>query len=86
MKSSDPTQLKVEALRNAARLKQKQLSGLLGIDQTYLSKIERGHIQMQEYHIQKLCKLYGFDAWDFEELEANDLVAAFIKNKQGKIG
>ena len=53
---------KIRALREDRDLKQATIGALLGVNQSYYSKQERGDKPFQIEHIKILCQYYGISA------------------------
>lgn len=60
--------LRIKELREQANLRQSQVAAYLGIDQSYLSKIESGERPISVEQLEKLAKLYGCNVEAFENL------------------
>jgi transcriptional regulator with XRE-family HTH domain len=50
---------RVKQLREQARLNQTQIAAFLGVDQSYVSKCEKGERQFNVDLLEKLCNLFG---------------------------
>ncbi len=70
---------KVKELREKAGLSQMQLAQFLEIDQSAISKCEKGERRFQVHHLEKLGSLFGFTLADLmnEEVQAQSLRIAF---------
>jgi transcriptional regulator with XRE-family HTH domain len=51
---------KIKALREKAGLNQVQIAQFLGVDQSTISKCEKGERQFQVDHLERLGSLFGF--------------------------
>jgi transcriptional regulator with XRE-family HTH domain len=51
--------IKVKHLREQSRLTQTQIANFLGVDQSYISKCEKGERQFNVDLLEKLCNLFG---------------------------
>jgi transcriptional regulator with XRE-family HTH domain len=51
--------IKVKHLREQSRLNQAQIAKFLGVDQSYISKCEKGERQFNVDLLEKLCDLFG---------------------------
>jgi transcriptional regulator with XRE-family HTH domain len=73
---------KVKELREKAGLNQAQIAQFLGIDQSTISKCEKGERQFQVDHLERLGSLFGFTLADLmnEESPNNALRIAFRAN------
>lgn len=71
--------LKVKELREKAGLNQTQLAQFLEVDQSTLSKCEKGERQFQVDHLERLGSLFGFTLTDLmnEEVVVKPLRIAF---------
>lgn len=71
--------LKVKELREKAGLNQTQLAQFLEVDQSTLSKCEKGERQFQVDHLERLGSLFGFTLTDLmnEEVLVKPLRIAF---------
>ena len=58
--------LKIKTLREQAGLKQNQVAAYLNIDQSYLSKIEKGERIITVEMLERLADLYGCDLEMFD--------------------
>jgi len=61
---------KVKTLREKAGLNQTQIAQFLGIDQTTISKCEKGERQFQMDHLERLGNLFGLPLADLVNEEA----------------
>jgi transcriptional regulator with XRE-family HTH domain len=70
---------KVKALREKAGLTQGQIALFLGIDQSSLSKCEKGDRQFQVDHLERLSSLFGVSLGDLmnEDVSVAPLQIAF---------
>jgi transcriptional regulator with XRE-family HTH domain len=70
---------KVKALREKAGLSQGQIAQFLGVDQSNISKCEKGERQFQVDHLERLGSLFGVSLGDLmnEELLVAPLQIAF---------
>ena len=70
---------KVKALREKAGLNQGQIAQFLGVDQSNISKCEKGERQFQVDHLERLGSLFGVSLGDLmnEELLVTPLQIAF---------
>ena len=70
---------KVKELREKAGLNQTQIAQFLGIDQSTISKCEKGERQFQMDHLERLGSLFGLSLADLmnEESQNNALRIAF---------
>jgi transcriptional regulator with XRE-family HTH domain len=50
---------KVKMLREKSALNQTQIAKFLGVDQSYISKCEKGERQFNVDSLEKLCNLFG---------------------------
>lgn len=62
--------LRIKALREQANLRQSQVAAYLGVDQSYLSKIETGERTISVEQLESLAELYGCDLAVFENPDA----------------
>ena len=71
--------LKVKELREKANLSQAQIARFLGVDQSTISKCEKGERQFQVDHLEQLGNLFGFTLADLidEKSQNNALRIAF---------
>lgn len=51
--------IRVKQLREQTRLNQTQIAAFLGVDQSYISKCEKGERQFNVDLLEKLCNLFG---------------------------
>lgn len=58
--------LRMKELREQAKLRQGHVAAYLGVDQSYLSKMETGERTMSVEQLEKLAELYGCDLEVFE--------------------
>ncbi len=58
--------LRMKELREYANLRQSQVAAYLGVDQSYLSKIETGDRAISIEQLERLAELYGCDLEMFE--------------------
>jgi len=70
---------KVKALREKAGLNQGQIAQFLGVDQSNISKCEKGERQFQVDHLERLGSLFGVSLGDLmnEEMMVAPLQIAF---------
>lgn len=70
---------KVKALREKASLNQEQIAQFLGVDQSNISKCEKGERQFQVDHLERLGSLFGVPLGDLmnEEVSLAPLQIAF---------
>lgn len=70
---------KVKALREKAGLNQGQIAQFLGVDQSNISKCEKGERQFQVDHLERLGSLFGVSLGDLmnEEMPVAPLQIAF---------
>jgi len=70
---------KVKALREKAGLNQGQIAQFLGVDQSNISKCEKGERQFQVDHLERLGSLFGVSLGDLmnEEMLVAPLQIAF---------
>ncbi len=70
---------KVKTLREKAGLSQGQIAQFLGVDQSNISKCEKGERQFQVDHLERLGSLFGLSLGDLmnEELPVAPLQIAF---------
>lgn len=70
---------KVKALREKADLSQGQIAQFLGVDQSNISKCEKGERQFQVDHLERLGSLFGVSLGDLmnEEMMVAPLQIAF---------
>ena len=70
---------KVKALREKAGLNQGQIAQFLGVDQSNISKCEKGERQFQVDHLERLGSLFGISLGDLmnEEVSVAPLQIAF---------
>jgi transcriptional regulator with XRE-family HTH domain len=70
---------KVKALREKAGLNQGQIAQFLGVDQSNISKCEKGERQFQVDHLERLGSLFGVSLGDLmsEEVSVAPLQIAF---------
>jgi len=70
---------KVKKLREKAGLNQAQIAQFLGVDQSTISKCEKGERQFQVDHLEQLGSLFGFTLADLmnDESPNNALRIAF---------
>lgn len=70
---------KVKALREKASLSQIQLAQFLGVDQSNISKCEKGERQFQMDHLERLGHLFGLSLGDLmnEDVLVEPLQIAF---------
>ena len=70
---------KVKALREKAGLNQEQIAQFLGVDQSNISKCEKGERQFQVDHLERLGSLFGVSLGDLmnEEMLVAPLQIAF---------
>lgn len=70
---------KVKALREKAGLSQGQIAQFLGVDQSNISKCEKGERQFQVDHLERLGSLFGVSLGDLmnEEMPVAPLQIAF---------
>lgn len=70
---------RVKTLREKAGLNQVQLAQFLGVDQSNISKCEKGERQFQVDHLERLGNLFGVTLNDLmnEEVPATPLQIAF---------
>ena len=73
---------KVKELREKAGLNQMQIAQFLGVDQSTISKCEKGERQFQVDHLEQLGSLFGFTLADLmnEESQNYSLRIAFRAN------
>lgn len=57
---------RIKELRERANLRQSQVAAYLGVDQSYLSKIESGERAISVEQLEKLTELYGCSLEAFE--------------------
>lgn len=58
--------LRMKELREQANLRQNQVAAYLGVDQSYLSKMETGERAVAVEQLERLAELYGCDLEMFE--------------------
>lgn len=58
--------LRIKELREQANLRQNQVAAYLGVDQSYLSKMETGERAISVEQLERLSELYGCDLEVFE--------------------
>ena len=58
---------RIKELREQANLRQSQVAAYLGIDQSYLSKIESGERSISVDQLERLAELYGCDLAAFND-------------------
>lgn len=58
--------LRMKELREQANLRQSQVAAYLGVDQSYLSKMETGERAISVEQLERLAELYGCDLEVFE--------------------
>ena len=70
---------KVKELRENAGLNQIQVAQFLGVDQSYVSKCEKGERQFQVDHLERLGSLFGLSLGDLmnEDVSVAPLQIAF---------
>lgn len=70
---------KVKALREKAGLNQMQIAQFLGVDQSNISKCEKGERQFQMNHLERLSNLFGISLGELmdEEMSVTPLQIAF---------
>ena len=70
---------KVKVLREKAGLSQAQLAQFLGVDQSNISKCEKGERQFQVDHLERLGSLFGLSLGDLmnEDIHVSPLQIAF---------
>ena len=70
---------KVKVLREKAGLNQGQIAQFLGVDQSNISKCEKGERQFQVDHLERLGSLFGLSLGDLmnEEMPVAPLQIAF---------
>ena len=70
---------KVKALREKAGLSQAQIAQFLGVDQSNISKCEKGERQFQVDHLERLGSLFGLSLGDLmnEDVSVAPLQIAF---------
>jgi transcriptional regulator with XRE-family HTH domain len=70
---------KVKALREKAGLNQGQIAQFLGVDQSNISKCEKGERQFQVDHLERLGSLFGVTLGDLmnEQVSVTPLQIAF---------
>lgn len=61
---------KIKQLREQAGLNQRQIAQFLEVDQSMISKCEKGERQFQVDHLERLGSLFGFTLADLMEAEA----------------
>ena len=73
---------KIKELREKAGLSQTHIAQLLGIDQSTISKCEKGERQFQVDHLERLGNLFGLSLGDLmnEDLPVAHLQIAFRAN------
>ena len=73
---------KVKKLREMAGLSQGQIAQFLDVDQSTISKCEKGERQFQVDQLEQLCSLFGCELADLvnDEMEAKPLCIAFRGN------
>jgi len=79
MMTNTPIGQKVKALREKAGLNQGQIAQFLGVDQSNISKCEKGERQFQVDHLERLGSLFGVSLGDLmnEEMPVAPLQIAF---------
>lgn len=60
---------RIKSMREQTKLRQSQLAAYLGIDQSYLSKIESGERGISVEHLERLAELFGCEINAFESDE-----------------
>lgn len=60
---------KIKELREKAGLSQAQIAQFLGIDQTMVSKCEKGERQFQVDHLERLGDLFGVSLGDLMDVD-----------------
>lgn len=70
---------KVKTIREKAGLNQSQIAQFLGVDQSNISKCEKGERQFQVDHLERLSNLFGVPLGDLmnEEMSVAPLQIAF---------
>ena len=58
---------RIKELREQAKLKQDQVAAYIGVDQSYLSKIESGERSISVEQLERLAELYGCDLNVFDD-------------------
>lgn len=75
--------LRMKELREQAKLRQGQIAAYLGVDQSYLSKMETGERAISVEQLERLAELYGCDLEVFEnpDLEISPIQIALRASK-----
>ena len=69
---------RMKELREQAKLRQNQVAAYLGVDQSYLSKIEAGERSISVELLERLAELYGcaLEVFDNPEIQVNPIQIA----------
>ena len=69
----------IRRLRENAGFSQANLAGFLGVDQSFISKVEKGERQISSDMLEKLAPLFGVHSDSFirEEIEPTKFAVAF---------
>lgn len=59
MNNKSPIQNRIAALRTLRNISQESLAGELGIERTYLSKVERGKVTPSGALMASVCRWFG---------------------------
>ena len=71
--SNDSVGQKVKALRENAKLSQMQIALFLEVDQSTISKCEKGERQFQIDHLERLSSLFGLSLEDLMKADVSGL-------------
>jgi len=63
----------IKAYREAFGINQTQIARFLGVDQSYISKIEKGERQISVNFLENLCDLFGCQLSDLDSPEPTGL-------------
>jgi len=74
---------KILFLRKSLNITQKEMSGMLHIDQSLLSKYERGERKFPRKHLEHFSSFFGLEVYQFNDCDGLDILMSFGISKKG---
>lgn len=79
---NEPLHIKISFLRRSLNIPQKEMSSILEIDQSLLSKYERGKRELPSEHLEKFSRLFGLEVFQFLDCDGLDILVNFVVYKK----